>query len=221
MDRDSTPVFVSIPSNPKFLDLRNKRFGRVLVEGYLGKRGKASLWFCRCDCGQTRHVPTGTLRSGYKSCGCIKREYWAARHRTHGKTDSREFRNWQGMIDRCFNANSSDWNEYGGRGITVCERWLGQNGFANFLLDMGTRPSIQHSIDRFPNRDGNYEPGNCRWATKKEQSQNRKNVIWITIAGTRLCVADWALQRGIKPGTIRKRLRLGWSADDAVLIPVT
>lgn len=130
---------------------------------------------CHCDCGTERIVAASALKNGHsQSCGCLNKEVVTALKLKHGDVlhnkSSPEHRAWVAMRHRCNNANNVDFHRYGGRGIGVCERW---NDYINFLADMGRRPSSIHSIDRWPNNDGNYEPSNCRWATPKEQASNR------------------------------------------------
>lgn len=122
------------------------------------------------------------------------------------------------MKTRCYNQNTRKYPRYGGRGIVVCERWLGINGFQCFLVDMGLRPSPLYSIDRIDN-DGDYEHANCRWATLLEQAQNKSNSRTITSQGVTLTVAEWSRRTGIGRDTIAARIDiLGWSTDDAVSI---
>jgi hypothetical protein len=123
------------------------------------------------------------------------------------------------MKDRCFNKKQKYYADYGGRGITVCEQWQGKNGFVTFKTDMGLRPSTKHSLDRFPNKDGNYEPGNCRWATAVEQNRNRRNNRILTFAGKSQCTTEWAEETGIKASTIEMRLARGWTIEKTLTIP--
>ena len=159
-------------------DLIGHVFGRLTVRECVRVKGKVA-WRCSCSCdsGKITTVRTGTLNFGVvNSCGCLRRETTRERMIKHGASCvgnvHPEYRTWSHMLHRCMNQNDKNWKDYGGRGISVCERWQGEHGFENFLSDVGARPSPQHSIDRWPNNDGNYEPGNVRWATKKEQSNN-------------------------------------------------
>ena len=142
------------------------------------------------------------------------------RHGRHGHARkgsvSVEYSTWNAMMARCFNPSLKFFERYGGRGITVCDRWM---QFENFLADMGPRPSALHSIDRYPDKNGNYEPGNCRWATRKEQARNTRQTVMLTIDGVTQCMTDWANVSGVGVSTISFRLKKGISPRDAVFAP--
>jgi hypothetical protein len=131
---------------------------------------------------------------------------------------SAEYRTWEGMIGRCCCPGKSGYRKYGGRGITVCDRWQGELGFSCFLADLGPRPTARHSIDRIDNARG-YEPGNCRWATASEQALNRRSAHIITAGGSAKHIGEWAEALGVPVSTIYARLERGWSPQRAVLEP--
>jgi hypothetical protein len=136
-------------------------------------------------------------------------------HCTDGK-QSLEYRVWRDLFTRCYNPKGTGYKYYGGRGITVCDRW---SLFDNFLADMGPRPSLDYSIDRYPNKAGNYEPGNCRWATRKQQQRNTSTTVFIEFRGTKMALADAAEKYGIQKPALRYRLEHGWSLSDALTVP--
>lgn len=132
---------------------------------------------------------------------------------------SPEYRVWTSMVQRCTNPARKHYDRYGGRGIRVCERWLGEGGFERFLADVGPRPSGE-TLDRFPNRDGNYEPGNVRWATPTEQNRNRSSNRLLEYAGATLTVTELAERAGINVHTVMNRMdRFGWSVERALTTP--
>ena len=199
-------------------DLTGMQFNRWHVVSLAGRTKHGALtWNCVCDCGNKVIVSGNTLRMGTsKSCGCIKVEFVKSRFTKHGKHDTSEHRIWRDMFGRCQCVTHASYADYGGRGITVCERW---RDFANFLADMGERPSRRHSIDRI-NNSGNYEPSNCRWATPLEQSVNRRNNHIITYNGGSLTLSEWSKRLSIAETTLSKRLYSGWSDERALSTPV-
>lgn len=166
---------------PAPIDMTGKRCGRLIVLEFSCKtNGGEYTWRCLCDCGNEAHITGYALRSGHtQSCGCLHSERTAEARRSekiHGLADSPEYRSWISMVRRVTNPASHNYAYYGGRGITICDRWLNGDGVRSgvecFVLDMGNRPSAT-SLDRI-NNDGNYDPGNCRWATRSEQVRNRR-----------------------------------------------
>ena len=136
---------------------------------------------------------------------------------THGMTKTPEYCTWNQIKQRCFNPNNKNYLDYGGRGISVCDRW--KNSFENFLADMKLKPTPKHSIDRIDN-DGDYCPENCRWSTNVEQANNKRTNRLITIENETLTMAQWEKKMGYKQGVIERRLNLGWSEFAAVMTPV-
>jgi len=196
----------------KLLVVVGDKFGWYEVVEDLGyfrteKRQPYHAVRCRCKCGTERIISLGNLRNGNsKSCGCRKRKVGRG---------SPEHLTWRGMIARCSNPKSTGYERYGGAGIRVCERWL---VFENFLEDMGRRPA-DHTLDRVDNR-GDYTPENCRWATWRQQCNNRKNNTPITHGSHTMTVAEWARHLGMKHVTLKNRFRLGWTVDKAFETPV-
>lgn len=200
-------------------DLTNKKFGRLLVIGFHSYKNKrpAPYWLCKCDCGQIRVVEGRSLTRGRSSsCGCLNNENTVKRNTTHGYTHNptRIYKIWIGMVQRCTNKKEPHYKDYGGRGIKVCDKWL--NSFENFLADVGERPSLKHSLDRFPDNDGNYEPNNIRWATKKEQQENRRDSIRLTVHGQTALISQWSVISGTNPQTIKTRYFRGYSHEECV-----
>jgi len=157
----------------KIKDLTGKRFGRLVVRAAAGSRRRSRIWLCACDCSQLKEFSTTTLVShGTRSCGCLRRERQKApRKGKHKLSKTVEYRLWQSIKTRCYNENTREYVNYGGRGIRMSAAW--RKSFVQFLEDVGKRPSPVHTLDRIDN-DGDYEAGNVRWATRKEQMANRR-----------------------------------------------
>lgn len=134
----------------------------------------------------------------------------------HGWHGTLTYARWKSMMQRCYTTSTSNYRYYGGKGISVCERW---HNFSNFLADMGECPNISMTLDRI-NGEKNYEPENCRWATKTEQNRNRSNCVALTHSGRTMILRDWAAEIGISPNTLAQRLYLGWEVDRALTTPI-
>ena len=189
-----------------------QRFGRWVVLAPVEDKWRMARFLCRCDCGTESVVIGHGLRAGKsKSCGCYRRAVVGQRVWKHGKSLTPAYRSWSGMKRRC---QLKTMRFYGQRGITMCERW---ESFENFLADMGERPEGM-TLDRIdPN--GNYEPGNCRWATRSEQAINRRSTRLIELDGTKKCLTQWARDLGLSPSTIQTRLDSGWPLREALTTP--
>lgn len=194
-------------------NISGKRFGRLvaLSISYQAKN-EGTVWLCQCDCGKLVSVVIGSLSTGRtKSCGCLKSDVTRERLTTHGQCASPEYIAWSNMRQRCDNPCRPEYPDYGGRGIKVCERWT---VFENFLADMGKRPDGK-SIER-RNNEGNYEPLNCVWATKIEQTRNTRRNHKIAHRGETKCLTEWVNALGLNYERVRGRLRIGWSFEEAI-----
>jgi hypothetical protein len=206
----------------RVIDLSGKRFGRLSVLMYSHSFNRRKYWVCKCDCGKDVLSYTNLLLSGkVRSCGCLAIELKLKRSLKHGlatknRTTS-DYDIWCHIKARCFNKNEKSYKHYGGRGITMCDEW--KNDFYAFYSYMGARPSNIHTVDRI-NTNGNYEPGNCRWATQKEQQNNRRNNHIIEYDGVSLTISQWSEKINIKQPTIRRRLKMNWSAEKTLLTPL-
>lgn len=201
---------------PRFRNLLDQRFGRLVAVAFekKAKDGRA-IWRCKCDCGKETVVRVSDLTANkVVSCGCFHSEQTASMNATHGMTGTRVYAIWATMIQRCTNPNDASYSRYGLRGITVCDHWL---CFDNFYLDMGDPPDGM-SIERIKNHLG-YSPGNCKWATAREQSRNTRRNRAIEFNGRAMCVTDWANEVGLSQQTLSRRLDDGWSVERALTTP--
>lgn len=195
------------------IDLTGERFGRLFVIERSGstKQGKAT-WRCVCNCGKEVIVTGSNLRTGNtRSCGCYNLEMTSTANATHGMSRTRLFNIWNKMRSRCNRKDDTNYKHYGGRGIKVCQEW--NDDFASFMqwaLSNGYQNNL--SIDRI-DVNGNYEPSNCRWASAKQQSNNRRSNHIILYNGESHTVAEWSEIKGIPYSYITKRLRSGWSIE--------
>lgn len=193
------------------IDLTEKRFGRLTVlRRDLARNVGGAHWACSCDCGVEITALSSNLRSGdIRSCGCFRREEARRRRLKHGaKSRGRvtpEWRAWQLMIRRCCSRSNKAYQNYGGRGIKVCDRW--RANFQAFLDDVGPRPSPHHSLDRYPDNDGDYEPTNVRWATHTQQQRNKRRTAIISLDGVTMALIEAIEQRGLSYRCVYSRLR--------------
>lgn len=202
------------PTHRKFEDIEGLRYCRLIVVGYLGRRGHDHLWSCLCDCGGASDVLGSNLKRGNTtSCGCLHREITAACHVTHGHYGSPEWRTWAAMKCRCVSNHAIAHKHYGSKGIVVCDRW--RESFESFLADMGPKPSPQYTIERIINSLG-YEPGNCRWATRADQSRNTSRNRRLMFGNRTVILADLARLAGTSHKTISDRLGRGLTVEQAM-----
>ena len=192
------------------LDLVDQKFGRLLVETFVGKdRHNNSLFNCLCDCGNEKIVLGYQLNNNKtKSCGCLNKDIITS----HGLSNTPLHKTWRQIRQRCYNPNNREYDKIGGMGIIMCDRWL---KFENFLEDIGSRPTDKHVMVRI-NDDNDYELSNCRWITKKEQANNRKTNRYLTIDGETKTLSEWIKISGAIFTTVSGRLQRGWSEKEAV-----
>lgn len=201
------------------IDLTGQKFGRWTVLNRT--EGRRQNWDCRCECGREKSVYGADLRVGKSlSCGCLRGEGVAQRNRDsakHGMFGTPEYKTWSSMIQRCTNSSASAWPNYGGRGIGICISW--RESFEEFYADMGPRPKGT-TLGRIDN-EGDYEPGNCRWETFKEQASNRRSSRLITYNDETKTLQQWADWAGLSIHTLSKRLgKYGWDFDRAITAPL-
>lgn len=180
--------------------------GAFIFVEHTGSRNEKLIGKVKCFCGNVVEIPLWRAARLQINCGCVnKRKLTGENHPnyTHGATETSEYKIWHGMKERC-KEKSKDRENYFDKGISVCARW--QDSFENFLADMGTRPSPNHSIEREENK-GIYEPSNCKWATPKEQAHNRSNNVYLIIGGRKMLIADWSRETGINSNTIGRRVK--------------
>lgn len=202
-------------------DLTGQRFNRLVVVEYKGHTPDKhhSLWLCRCDCGNELTTRANSLKTGNtKSCGCWQREATVRSSTTHGQSGTPMHTCWANMIQRTSNPGHPSYRHYGGRGITVCSRW--RDSFEAFAADMGPTFRDGLTLDRI-DVNGNYEPSNCRWATRFEQQRNKRNNHVVTWRGRTMVLVEWAELLGLRYDTLRMRLReYGWPIERAFTVGV-
>ena len=201
----------------RIIDLSGMTFGKlhVLRQDSHSLRGNAK-WVCRCECGTEKSIVGAYMRSGRViSCGCHRKQLLASSRTKHGMTNSPTWSVWREMRKRCSNPKADSYKHYGGRGITVCQRWA---DFSTFLADMGERPE-NGSIERV-NVNGNYEPGNCVWIPAPEQHNNPRRTIFVSLNGESVCLKEACKCLGLRYSRVYERIqRLGWSFEKAISEP--
>lgn len=199
---------------PPISDLTGSTHGQQTVLHFVGRDSHSmEYWLCRCVCGSERAVQKGSLLRRGGGCGC---QPW----RTHGMSKTITYTSWRSMMSRCYYPRDIGFHKYGGDGVVVCSEW---HKFEAFLADMGPRPTSRHSIDRFPDSTGSYERGNCRWATRQEQNNNRTYNKHLVYKGERRTIAEWFGQPECLCASytaFRQRISAGWSAAKAIETPV-
>lgn len=196
----------------RFKDLTGQKFGKLVAVSPIdgsGGVGKHKDWLCKCECGNLKTVSSAHLKDGnVTSCGCIR----------HNKAGLRIYTIWADMKDRCGNKKAASYVYYGGRGITVCDEWRNDfKAFYEWAMSNGYAEDL--TIDRI-DVNGNYEPSNCRWVTRKEQANNTRRNHFLTYDGETHTLADWAEKVGIKQNTLLYRLKRGWSVERTLSIEV-
>lgn len=199
------------------VDLTGQKFGRLTVIDFSHRRINQSMWNCICECGNKVVVGGYDIRSGNtSSCGCLWYDNMIKVNTTHGLAGRRIYVIWQHMIRRCTNPKDKRYSDYGGRGIKVCERWF---KFENFYEDMKVGYDDKLTLDRFPNKNGDYEPNNCRWATYTQQNRNRRDNRYLACNGVSMTLAEWAEKMNVDVRLIHHRLNRGWDEEAAILTP--
>ncbi len=206
------------------IDLTGQQFGFLTVirrAGSIKKRvhGSYATWLCWCTCGKEVEVIGQRLRNGLRKA-CARGHFWASRSERGRGLANRypsEYRSWRGARERCLLPSVEHYAQYGGRGITICERW--KDSFANFLADLGPKPTPYHTIER-NNVNGNYEKDNCRWATRIEQSRNMQRSVYVEYEGERLLFIELVKRLGLNRYAVYGRLKNGWSLEQALAIPI-
>lgn len=205
------------------IDLTGQAFGKLTVlhlKGLSAEKRPKYAWLCRCECGKEVAATTPNLRSGNtQSCGCHKLENTKKANSRHGQSNTYLHNAWRAMQARCDNPKTRNYGNYGGRGISFSPLWRGSDGFVLFAEHIGQRPTPKHSVDRI-NTNGNYEPGNVRWATSSQQSRNTRKTQYVEWGGERRPLIEICEGLGLPVGTISWRLRAGWCPDRALSTPI-
>lgn len=202
---DRLQPFIEKKSMPPAVNLVGQKFNRWTVLSRNPKQHKESLWNCVCECGTESVLTASNLKGNRsKSCGCWRDERNSKDNSTHKRSKTQVYTTWQRIVQRCFNPKHPRYSDYGGRGITIYNAWVAS--FEEFYAYIGEPPTPDHSIDRYPDNDGNYEPENVRWASRKEQGRNKRNNRLYTYKGETKTLPEWAEITGIGLNTLYTRM---------------
>lgn len=204
---------------PRPLDLVGEKYGRLTVlEKLAERRNKSVVWRCQCDCGNFDHVTTSELRCGkHLSCGCYQREKASQKMTTHGESKTRLYRIWCAMIKRCENENAEGYENYGGRGISVCEDWRkNYTAFRDWAISNGYSEKL--TLERC-DVNSNYCPENCKWATRFEQMSNTRRTRFFEYDGKTHSLREWSDITGISFAVLKGRLQRGWNIEKTLTEP--
>jgi hypothetical protein len=218
-------LFTDKDNFPKHTQLENvagQRYDKLVAIRLYGiSENNHSWWWFKCDCGIEKPMKLNAVKTHFKNtgkttCGCSRKEAIknnpCFKRKTHGLSNTKEHRTWRSIRTRCTNKKDAAYFNYGGRGIKICERW---NSFENFLSDMGFAPNKSYTIDRI-NVNGDYEPLNCRWTTRQEQSNNRRNCRYLTVNGITKTLSQWSKNNNICRSTLEGRINMGWTPENIV-----
>lgn len=207
-----------------FIDITGQTFNYLTALNREPNIGPYAMFKFKCICNNEKILKSRDVRRGTtKSCGCKKLELCGKTNYKHGHAkpnkNSLTYKTYMNMLMRCYNKNHSSYQYYGSRNIKICDRWLGKEGFTNFLKDMGER-SKNTEIDRYPDKNGDYELSNCRWATRKENTDNRNCTIYLEYKGLNLLLSEWSLITKIKYNVLERRLYHKWTIERILTSPV-
>lgn len=204
------------------IDLTGQKFGYLTAIRRDGRSGRNAAWRCECACGAIVTAASDRLREGKRKSCALNGHFWRP---TYPESLAAKYKSehvsWRSMRERCFNEKHQKYPTYGGRGITMCARWV---SFETFVRDMGAKPAPSYTIERL-DVNGNYEPGNCKWATRAEQSRNQRRSVYVDYEGVPMLLIDVVAKLvvaklGLDRIRVYNRLKLGWSLEEALSIPV-
>ena len=198
-------------------ELTGRKFGMLTVLSYSHTTNGCAYWLCRCECGNTKTVLAGNLTSGKtQSCGCLQKKRASESSKSHGGSQTRLYRIWKGMKNRCYNPKVHEYENYGGRGIRVCAEWQSFEAFRDWALQNGYSEDL--TIER-KDSSGMYEPSNCTWIPLTDQGKNTRRIRYIEYGGRKMSLADWSKELGGGPNLVTTRLQRGWTEEAAVTTP--